>query len=297
MIGNVNNFIQILSISPAKMPTTELMIFSLNAPKTVKKRQSGYRAIAISFNQVEKGDRIMKRKMLVGVLILVVLLGTAWAGPPTNSNAGGKSLGPPANSNAGGKSLDPPANSNAGGNLPSPPSAQIVGGEWVTPADFTTKFWEEKFFGGGPGAEGNVLMAIGQGFVFQNAVLTVAPVQLKEPLPSWCDGVAVYETIYENGRLTLNPSGPWLKKGTLRDRDVKATNISCHGSDGALLGFTLTIKDESFEEFAELPYFVEASFTTDQDDSNYKIFVDEDGITVQKGYNFDATIVIEGTTP
>jgi len=37
--------------------------------------------------------------------------------------------------------------------------------------DFTTKFRKEKFIGGGPGQQANVLMAIGQGFFFQNTVL------------------------------------------------------------------------------------------------------------------------------
>ena len=42
--------------------------------------------------------------------------------------------------------------------------------------DFTTKFRKEKFIGGGPGQQANVLMAVGQGFFFQNAALeSVAP--------------------------------------------------------------------------------------------------------------------------
>lgn len=42
--------------------------------------------------------------------------------------------------------------------------------------DLTTKFRKEKFIGGGPGQPANVLMAVGQGFLFQNAVLeSVAP--------------------------------------------------------------------------------------------------------------------------
>ena len=40
--------------------------------------------------------------------------------------------------------------------------------------DFTTKFRKEKFIGGGPGQQANVLMAVGQGFFFQNAVLESA---------------------------------------------------------------------------------------------------------------------------
>jgi len=42
--------------------------------------------------------------------------------------------------------------------------------------DFTTKFRKEKFIGGGPGQQANVLIAVGQGFFFQNTVLeSVAP--------------------------------------------------------------------------------------------------------------------------
>ena len=42
--------------------------------------------------------------------------------------------------------------------------------------DFTTKFRKEKFIGGGPGQQTNVLIAVGQGFFFQNTVLeSVAP--------------------------------------------------------------------------------------------------------------------------
>jgi len=42
--------------------------------------------------------------------------------------------------------------------------------------DFTTKFRKEKFIGGGPGQQANVLMAVGQGFFFQNTVIeSVAP--------------------------------------------------------------------------------------------------------------------------
>jgi hypothetical protein len=37
--------------------------------------------------------------------------------------------------------------------------------------DFTTKFRKEKFIGSGPGQEANVLMPVGQGFFYQNAVL------------------------------------------------------------------------------------------------------------------------------
>ena len=42
--------------------------------------------------------------------------------------------------------------------------------------DFTTKVRKEKFIGGGSGQQDNVLMAVGQGFFFQDAVIeSVAP--------------------------------------------------------------------------------------------------------------------------
>ena len=37
--------------------------------------------------------------------------------------------------------------------------------------NFKTKFWKENFFGGGPGQPGNILMAVGKGFMLQNVVL------------------------------------------------------------------------------------------------------------------------------
>jgi len=164
------------------------------------------------------------------------------------------------------------------------------GGTWSTPDDFTTKFWKEKFFGGGPGQPGNVLMAIGQGFVFQNAVLQeVVPA---ESIPDWCtalEGVVSYETTYEGGMLTLNSSGPWLEKGSLKAKNVTATNISCHDGSGNLLGFELTMEG-SFNKSA---YFfdITASFTVAPD--NYEVKTNSsDGVVFQVGYDFDATITI-----
>jgi hypothetical protein len=40
-----------------------------------------------------------------------------------------------------------------------------------SPGDFATKFWKEKYLGGNDGQLGNVLMAVGEGFDFQNGVL------------------------------------------------------------------------------------------------------------------------------
>ena len=85
------------------------------------------------------------------------------------------------------------------------------------PPDFNTKFWKEMFKGGGPGQPGNVLKAIGDGFVFKHAKINQ-------------DGAVpdgdTYVTTYTGGKLTLNSSGPWLNKGQLRARDVTAVNRS-----------------------------------------------------------------------
>ena len=83
------------------------------------------------------------------------------------------------------------------------------------PPDFNTKFWKEMFKGGGPGQPGNVLKAIGDGFVFKHARLLEA-----KPVGD------TYETTYVGGKLTLNSSGPWLNKGQLRARKIRAVNIS-----------------------------------------------------------------------
>lgn len=83
------------------------------------------------------------------------------------------------------------------------------------PPDFNTKFWKEMFKGGGPGQPGNVLKAIGDGFVFKHARLLKAnPVN------------GTYETTYVGGKLTLNSSGPWLNKGQLRAQKIRAVNVS-----------------------------------------------------------------------
>jgi hypothetical protein len=155
---------------------------------------------------------------------------------------------------------------------------------------FFTKFWKEKFWGGGPGKPGNVLMAIGEGFVFQNAVLknVVGPV-----VRPWCTalgGVARYMTTYEGGMLTLNSSGPWLKKGSLKAENVTAYNYSCHDANGSLLSFKLFM----YPEFDKTDYSFEIAAFFDVGSENYEVKVDDDGVVFQRGYDFDALIDIEG---
>ena len=163
-------------------------------------------------------------------------------------------------------------------------------GTWTTPDDFTTKFWKEKFFGGRPGAPGNVLMAIGEGFVFQNAVLEGVVIN-PDGIPPWClalGGLASYVTRYEGGMLTLNSSGPWLKKGSLKATDVTATNTSCHDGGGNLLGFKLTM--EGPLDKSTYSFIIDASFDVTPD--NYEVKMDADGVVFQVGYDFDATITL-----
>lgn len=195
----------------------------------------------------------MKQKILAGVLVVagLFLFGTAWAGPATATEA--------------------------------------VGGPYTAPGDFTTKFWMEKFVYA-PGDIGNVLMAIGKGFTLQNVVLTAPPTTDTSGFNTdWCVGGLALKTVYTQGRLTLNSSGPWLKRGTLIDRDVTATNISCHKGDGSL-AFRLKIVG-TFKEFGGVPYSVETTFNSAE--NRYELLYDDDGNNIgHRGYDFGATITI-----
>jgi len=149
--------------------------------------------------------------------------------------------------------------------------------------DFTTKFWKEKFIGGGPGQPGNVLMAIGQGFVFQNAVL-----EKVEPLVNVDGNVIGYATMYTGGRLTLNSRGPWLDKKKYQITDILATNVSSRDDDGNLL-FTLNFVGT--DEKAGVSLVVTVDFHADAE--NYEIKYDEDGTPdFHRGFDFDAAIEI-----
>ena len=102
--------------------------------------------------------------------------------------------------------------------------------------DFYAKFWREKFKGGTPGAPGNVLMAVGQGFIFKHAVL--AGVLPSESGSGNC--TRDWETTYEAGVLILDSSGPWLNKGKLKATNLTATNCSYSVDEDGVLDFKLT---------------------------------------------------------
>ena len=145
--------------------------------------------------------------------------------------------------------------------------------------DVTTKFWKEKFLGGGPGQPGNVLMAVGRGFMFQNAVLeSVVPTGNADE----------YFTTYTGGRLTLNSKGPWLEKGNLKAKGVTVQNISRFDNDTGYLEFTLTMSG-SFDRVPDSYFDITATY------AGYpRIQIDGDGIWLfQRGRGADIDVVID----
>ena len=168
---------------------------------------------------------------------------------------------------------------------------------------FATKFWKEKFFGGGPGQQGNVLMAIGQGFTLQNVVLqgvescaqvdcTIDPISPCYSDPEGQPIIYNYKTTYTGGFLRLNkgPHKLWLNKGKLKDTDLNVTNYSAHNPDGSLAHFCLVMNGE-FDNAPENTYDVIATFDVDED--NYQFKYDDEGNPVfHRGYDFDAVITI-----
>jgi hypothetical protein len=166
---------------------------------------------------------------------------------------------------------------------------------------FITKFFKEKFFGGGPGKEGNVLMAIGKGFVLQNVVLQGEPTSCGEVgtdcgLASTDPCYATdwqYKTTYEGGTLTLNSKGPWLDKGMLKAKGFDATNYSRIDAEDGTLHFCLVINDGEFRNAPGYTFNAVAKFDEDPDLGNYQFKQDEEGKPVfQRGYHFDALIEI-----
>jgi hypothetical protein len=168
---------------------------------------------------------------------------------------------------------------------------------------FTTKFWKEKFFGGGPGQPGNVLMAIGQGFTLQNVVLETVEgcasgdCGLPTDHPCLLNGATYnYKTIYTGGFLRLNkgPRKLWVNKGKLKATDLIVTNYSTNDAEG-LLHFCL-VMEGPFTNAPEYSYDIIATF--DVEDDNYQIKFDDEGNPVfHRGYDFDAIIEIFPTPP
>ncbi len=148
---------------------------------------------------------------------------------------------------------------------------------------FAVKFWKEKFMGGGPGQPGNILMAVGQGFVFQHGILETA-------VPSDIQGWD-WKSTYTGGMLTLNSSGPWLKKGNLQAKNLVAANYSHIDEDGNL-HFQLAMTG-SFEK-TNYSFEIQASFSGTPD--TYEIKYDEYGnFEYQAGIDYDVVMRIYET--
>jgi hypothetical protein len=167
----------------------------------------------------------------------------------------------------------------------------LYAAEYNSPGDFATKFWKEKYLGGNDGQLGNVLMAVGEGFDFQNAVLTgvvYSPALIAAPCGDGGPPVATvyYITTYSGGRLTLNPSGPW--RDNIIVRDISATNLS--GLDSAGKRFFVL----SFSGTSASGVFVDVTATwCEANDINYERQVTKNGKPVfQQGTGFNATIEI-----
>lgn len=162
---------------------------------------------------------------------------------------------------------------------------------YVSPDDFATKFWKEKYFGGGDGKPGNVLMAVGEGFVFQNATLeSVTPLTAlpTEMIPACASSGSVpgYQTTYTGGRLTLNPSGPWEDDITVRD--IAATNYSGQDSNGKRF-FTLVFGGVSRDD---VEVDVVATWCETEDNYRRQVTKKKAKPVYQKGTGFEAEITI-----
>lgn len=115
-------------------------------------------------------------------------------------------------------------------------------------------FWMEKFQGGFPGQQGNMLFAAGPGFIFQNAVLS----KLEGP-----DGNGAYTTTYIGGELLLNSPCPlpWVKYGKSRATDITATNVSIQAQPlTGPLAYTLTFSGR-FDNDADVCFSVKAEYS------------------------------------
>jgi hypothetical protein len=152
--------------------------------------------------------------------------------------------------------------------------------------DFYTKFWKEMFKGGEPGADGNTLQAVGEGFVFKKAVL-LETVPVPVETVDKCAGFD-YRTTYKKGQLQLNASGPWLDRGLLRASGIEATNCSkTTGTNKEILEFRLSFEGV-FDNAENCKFSVEATYS-----GTPEVKFDEvDAPVFQRGTDYDAEIKI-----
>lgn len=161
---------------------------------------------------------------------------------------------------------------------------KVIPGTYSTAnGDFATKFWKELFKGGYPGQPGNVLMALGEGYVFNQAKLvTVVP----SPDPAF-----TYMTTYAGGMMTLNPTGPWCDSGTLKAKNITAVNYSSQSPVlTGILKFYLRFEGD-FYNAPGYHFVVEATYEG-QPEVKYDELTGQPSF--QRGMDYEVTITITG---
>lgn len=161
---------------------------------------------------------------------------------------------------------------------------RVTPGVYSTAAgDFYVKYWREMFKGGFPGQPGNVLQALGEGYIFNKARLVGV---VGSDNPSYAS-----KSTYEGGEMTLNPSGPWCDAGTLKARGITVVNYS---SQSPVLTGVLSfyLKAEGVFENAPGYGFVIEAWYTGQPEVK---FGEESGRPIfQRGTDYEARITISG---
>jgi hypothetical protein len=165
---------------------------------------------------------------------------------------------------------------------------RVVPGVYSTEnGDFYTKFWKEAFKGGGPGQPGNVLMALGEGYIFNQAKLVT--VEAGGFTVGTDPFTYAYKSTYTRGMMTLNPSGPWCDAGTLKAKNVTAINYS--SQDPPLTGvlkFHLLIEG-NFTNAPGYHFIIDAMYEA-QPEVKYG---ETTGLPVfQRGMDYEVTITI-----
>jgi len=149
--------------------------------------------------------------------------------------------------------------------------------------DFYTKFWKEMFKGGGPGQPGNVLMALGEGYIFNQAKLVTVE----------ASDIAgyTYKSTYTSGMMTLNPSGPWCDSGTLKAKNITAVKYS--SQNPVLTGILkFYLKFEGNFDNAPGYHFVVEAWYEGQPEVKYDELTGQP--CFQRGMDYEVTITITG---
>jgi hypothetical protein len=148
---------------------------------------------------------------------------------------------------------------------------------------FYTKFWKELFKGGGPGQPGNVIMALGEGYIFNQAKLVNVEASNNVDY--------TYMTTYAGGMMTLNPSGPWCDSGTLKAKNITAVNYS--SQNPVLTGILkFYLKFEGNFDNAPGYHFVVEAWYEGQPEVKYDELTGQPSF--QRGTDYEVTITITG---